>query len=117
VRQLRETVMEQIRNGGKATRDTGQRPTYAPGDRVVAVARPVPGHTRCPRYVWDKTGVVVSYWGNHVFPDTSAHQLGENPQPLYAVRFDGRDLWGADAEPGTSFTVDLWESYLRSADR
>jgi hypothetical protein len=31
------------------------------------------------------------------------------------VRFDGNELWGADAEPSASVTVDLFESYLELA--
>ncbi len=50
--------------------------------------------------------------GVHVFPDSHAHGLGEQPQPLYSVRFDARELWGEDAEPQQSVHLDLWESYL-----
>ena len=30
----------------------------------------------------------------YVFPDTVAVGLGEDPQWLYTVLFDGRELWG-----------------------
>ncbi len=53
--------------------------------------------------------------GGWVLPDTNAHHQGEHPEPVYAVRFDGTELWGASAEPGTSVTVDLFESYLEPA--
>jgi hypothetical protein len=33
-------------------------------------------------------------------------------EPVYAVRFAARDLWGAGSH---SVTVDLWESYLEEA--
>jgi hypothetical protein len=46
-----------------------------------------------------------------VFPDTNAHLQGDNPQYVHSVRFDARELWGADAEP-FDVTVDLFESYL-----
>jgi nitrile hydratase len=46
-----------------------------------------------------------------VLPDTHAHFLGENPQYVYTVRFDSRELWGADTEPFT-LTAELYESYL-----
>ena len=45
-------------------------------------------------------------------PDSSAIGKGDDPQWLYAVRFDGRDLWGRDAEPGSAVIVDCWEPYL-----
>jgi nitrile hydratase len=47
-----------------------------------------------------------------VFPDTNAHGQGEQPQPLYSVRFDARALWGESAEPNQAVHIDLWESYL-----
>ena len=53
--------------------------------------------------------------GCHVFPDTNSHGPGENPQWLYTVRFDGRDLWGADGEPTVKVSVDACEPYLEPA--
>ena len=53
--------------------------------------------------------------GAWVFADTNAHGRGENPQHLYGVRFDGRELWGDTAEPGAAVYLDLWESYLAPA--
>jgi nitrile hydratase beta subunit len=99
--------------GGVRKPDTGSR--FAPGDRVLALPRAVPGHTRAPRYIWGHTGVIVSYSGVYAFPDTVAHRRGENPEPVFGVRFEGRELWGPGAEPGTSVTVDLWESYMEHA--
>ncbi|MBI4276205.1 MAG: nitrile hydratase subunit beta, partial [Rhizobiales bacterium] len=37
---------------------------------------------------------------------------GENPQWLYTVAFDGRELWGADGDPAVQVSVDAWEPYL-----
>jgi hypothetical protein len=54
----------------------------------------------------------VLHHGAHVFPDTNAHGLGENPQHLYTVRIAARELWGDSAESNESVLVDLWESYL-----
>jgi nitrile hydratase len=50
--------------------------------------------------------------GIHVFPDSNAHGLGEQPQPLYSVRFEARELWGESAEPNEQVHLDCWESYL-----
>jgi len=47
-----------------------------------------------------------------VYPDDHAHGRGENPQYRYTVRFDGRELWGGAAEPGTVVLLDLFEPYL-----
>ena len=49
------------------------------------------------------------------FPTRNAHGLGENPQPLYSVCFDARELWGDSAEPRQTVSLDLWESYLEPA--
>jgi len=62
-----------------------------------------------------KRGRVHAYRGFHVFPDTSAHGRGENPQPLYSVRFEGNELWGDSGEPSQAVYLDLWESYLLPA--
>ena len=51
----------------------------------------------------------------HFIPETKAHGLGEQPQHVYSVRFEGRELWGEAAEPNQKLYLDLWESYLLSA--
>jgi nitrile hydratase len=71
-------------------------------------------HTRLPRYCRGKRGQIVLVHGVHVFPDTNAVGLGEQPQWLYTVRFDASDLWGADTT-AASVCVDCWESYLDDA--
>ena len=42
--------------------------------------------------------------------------LGEQPQWLYTVVFDGQAVWGADSASGLHLSVDAWESYLAPAD-
>ena len=56
--------------------------------------------------------MIHQHRGSHVFPDAHAHGEGEQPQPLYSVRFEARELWGESAEAGGSLYLDLWESYL-----
>ena len=69
---------------------------------------------RLPRYVRGHVGTVEMLHGVHVFPDTNA--LGEeNPQWLYTVTFDGRELWGPDGDASVKTSVDAWESYLEPA--
>ena len=70
-------------------------------------------HTRLPGYVRGKVGTIERLHGSHVFADTHAQGLGEQPQPLYTVVFDGAELWGGSATPGLRVSVDAWESYLR----
>ena len=60
-------------------------------------------------------GVVERDHGCHVFPDSAAIGAGENPQWLYTVVFDGRELWGADADPTVKISIDAFEPYLEPA--
>ena len=87
-------------------------PGYQVGDMVRTLRHGVAGHTRLPAYARNATGTVVACHGAWVYPDTNAHALGEQPQHLYTVAFDGEELWGADAEPGLSVRLDLFEPYL-----
>jgi nitrile hydratase subunit beta len=93
-------------------RETGATPRFAAGDAVLTRNMHPRGHTRLPRYARGKRGVIHRCHGIHVFPDTNAHGEGEQPQPLYSVRFDARELWGESAEPNQAVHIDLWESYL-----
>lgn len=96
-----------------AIRHTGATPRFAPGDPVVTRHVHPRGHTRLPRYARGRRGVILRCHGVHVFPDTNAHGGGEQPQPLYSVRFDAGELWGEAAEPNQVVHLDLWERYLR----
>ncbi len=91
------------------------RPRFAVGQRVAARNLHPPGHTRLPRYVRGKQGVITRVHPACVFPDTHAHGRGEQPQYVYSVRFVAQDLWGVDGEPAASVNLDLFESYLESA--
>jgi nitrile hydratase subunit beta len=73
------------------------------------------GHTRLPRYVRGRVGTVVLVHGCHVFPDAHARGDGEDPQWLYTVRFDGRELFGPDADPASAVSIDAFEPYLEPA--
>lgn len=90
-------------------------PRFAPGDPVRTRVIHPPGHTRLPRYARGKTGVVQRVHGAHVLPDSNAHGAGEAPQWLYSVRFDGRELWGEDADDTLAVTIEAWEGYLDAA--
>ena len=70
------------------------------------------GHTRLPRYARGKTGVIDRCQGVFVLADASAAGKGESPQWLYTVKFSATELWGDDARPGLSVSIDAWESYL-----
>lgn len=104
----RQRVMEERPEPAQAP----PRPRFVVGDLVVTRNVHPTGHTRLPRYARGKAGVIGRVYGPQIFPDTNAHGLGEQPQTLYNVRFDGRELWGESAEPDQVLTLDLWDSYL-----
>lgn len=96
--------------GGPSARATDRPQAFAPGDAVRVRNVTPDGHTRLPRYARGKRGTVVAVHGAHVFPDTNAHERGEDPHWLYSVRFEAQDLWG---RPGRdAVMIDLWEPYL-----
>lgn len=88
---------------------------FRPGDRVRAKNQHVRGHTRLPRYIRGKQGIVDRVHGIYDFPDTKAHGRAATPQPVYSVRFAAPELWGDAAAPNDSVCIDLWESYLDPA--
>lgn len=101
--------------GAPTARETTAPAAFAVDQAVRLYAGAVPHHTRLPGYVRGKRGRIERRHGMHVFADAHASGLGERPQWLYTVVFDGRELWGADAEPGLTVSVDAWEPYLESA--
>lgn len=109
-----------LAKGTSAERQATTTAAFTLGQRVRARQMHPAGHTRLPRYVRGHVGTVVRVHGVQVFADVHAatppgQAFDGAPQWLYAVEFDGRDLWGDDAEPGLRVSVDAWESYLEPA--
>jgi len=86
---------------------------FGPGDQVRTSRIDPPHHTRLPRYARGATGTVVECEGCHPLPDLRARQLPAGPEPVYAVRFAARELFG---DGDHAVTLELWETYLRPAD-
>ena len=87
-------------------------PRFKVGDRVrVRNINPI-SHTRMPRYIRGKQGVIAIDHGVFIFPDTYAIEQGEKPQHVYAVRFTARELWGPQGAPNDELVVDVWDDYL-----
>jgi nitrile hydratase len=110
-----EAVPAVLTRAGSYMREAPAAALFRPGDRVRALNINPTGHTRLPRYVRGHVGVVEAWRGAHVFPDSHAHGRGEDPRHLYSVRFEARELWGADARQGDNVRLDLWEPYLERA--
>jgi len=100
---------------GTYSRPTNTTPRFAVGDRVRTRNIHPKTHTRLPRYVRGRAGMIECVRGFHVFPDSVAIGAGENPQWLYTVRFESRELWGESADPTLTVSIEAWEPYLEPA--
>jgi nitrile hydratase beta subunit len=113
----RKLTSDAVKAGAGMTRGSFYRQQQGParfkvGDRVHMKNIHPKTHTRLPRYVRGRTGVIELIHGCHMFPDSVATDQGDNPQWLYTVVFDGRELWGPDADPTLKVSVDAFEPYL-----
>jgi nitrile hydratase len=110
-------LLDDFRNGASTRRDSDKQPKFTPGDRVRVRNLNPQGHTRCARYLRGKEGVIERVFGAFVFPDTNARDEGENPQPVYNVRFTATEVWGpAEDREDHTIRFDLWEPYLEAAE-
>jgi nitrile hydratase len=100
---------------GSYSREAAVPARFAIGDRVRTRNIHPQTHTRLPRYARGHVGVVESVRGCHVFPDSAAIDGRENPQWLYAVVFEGRELWGRDGDPKLKVSIEAFEPYLEAA--
>ena len=108
-------VQAALAKGSPTLRASAAAPRFTVGQRVRTRGEAVDHHTRLPGYVRGRCGTIERLHGAHVFADVHAQGLGEQPQQLYTVVFDGAELWGPDAAPGLRVSVDAWESYLQPA--
>jgi nitrile hydratase len=104
-----------LSRGIPSSQDPKVRPLFEVRQRVRARNINPAGHTRLPRYVRGKTGVIVRDHGVYLFPDSNAHFQGEKRQHVYSVRFAATELWGENASPRDSVHLDLWDDYLERA--
>jgi len=91
-------------------------PRFKASDRVRTKNVHPTGHTRLPRYARGKLGVIDRDHGVFILPDEHARSGAKVPTHCYAVRFEGRELWGPDAGPRDAVFVDCFEPYLEPAD-
>lgn len=113
----RDAVDAVLARGSSTQRPTSTAARYALGQRVRARNLHPQAHTRLPRYVRGHVGTVTLVHGGHVFADRHAatapgQAFDDRPEWLYTVAFDGAELWGPSAEPGTVVSVDAWEPCL-----
>ena len=112
---VRADVAKVLGRGAPYDRPASAPARYALGDKVRTKVRHPTTHTRLPRYARGKQGVIEAARGCFVFPDSNAHDAGEDPHWCYTVRFTGEELWGAEADPLLKVSIDAWEPYLERA--
>jgi nitrile hydratase subunit beta len=88
---------------------------FAVGDAVRVRDIHFAGHTRCPRYVRGRRGIVARIEPTAPVPEIEAHRRERVLEPTYSVRFEGADLWADAANPNTAVHVDLYARYLDPA--
>ncbi len=111
----REGILRAVYNRIPSNREVGIVPRFKVGDSVKVRNVHPRGHTRLPRYVRGKTGVIARFHGVHEFHDVVPDGTAALPQPVYNLCFQANELWGDSAEPNESLHIDLWESYLEPA--
>jgi nitrile hydratase subunit beta len=109
--QSKAQTLERLRTHRSPLRPAPTEPHFVVGDSVRVKTMYPAGHTRLPRYIRGKCGVIERFYGFQNLQDATT-QTNDPPQAVYAVRFDGRQVWGDDAEAQTSLCIDMWESYL-----
>ena len=107
-----DEVLTRQRNTRSARLNDDVAPRYHVGDQVRARNIHPKGHTRIPRYVRGRLGVIDRDHGVFIFPDTNAVFAGKRPQHLYSVCFTAREIWGTKAVNKDKVYVDMWDDYL-----
>lgn len=99
--------------GAPASMKIDQEPRFQVGQTVWVRNFNPKSHTRAPRYIRGRQGVVVNHHDAHVFADQHAKTGEQVPMHLYCVRFAAEEVWGTeDAESRVALYLDLFESYL-----
>ena len=109
-------ITNALRGRRAARMDDQLKPsTFKAGDRVRARNFHPTHHTRLPRYARGKLGVIDRDHGVFILPDEHASSGKKVPSHCYAVRFEGRELWGPQAGPRDAIYIDLFDEYLEPA--
>jgi nitrile hydratase subunit beta len=111
-RKFTTAEIDRVLTRGSFSRTEKAPARFKPGDRVRARNINPRTHTRLPRYVRGHLGTVERVQGCHVFPDAAAAGEGDQPQWLYTVCFGARELWGDEADPTVTVSIEAFEPYL-----
>jgi nitrile hydratase len=107
----REAPSTPAAEGNSRSSLDADKPRFGVDDRIRVRQFHPRGHTRCPRYVRGKVGVVTQVDGVVPLPDAEVRRAANPGEPVYSVRFAAGELWG-DGQEGASVTISLWDSYL-----
>jgi nitrile hydratase len=108
-------VREVLRQGASARRAEAVAARFRPGEKVITRNDHPSGHTRLPRYLRGRVGVIDRDHGVFVFADAHAMGGGPCPQHLYSVRFAATTLWGSQGHARDAIYADLWDDHLDHA--
>lgn len=86
--------------------------SFKVGDQIITKNINPKHHTRMPRYIRGKRGVIEQHHGIFKLPDTNAHGAVETPEHNYTVKFNGLELWGDEACANDFVYIDLFDSYM-----
>jgi nitrile hydratase subunit beta len=112
-----DAVLEAIAAGASQARSGGPHVPhrFRTGDRVRTRSTMHSGHHRLPRYARGRVGRIEAERGAFLLADAHAERSAQEPQALYTVLFEARELWGEEADPRDLVSLDLWDSYLEPA--
>ncbi len=111
---LAERVRRRIYAPQPLEQQTSSAPRFGVGDLIVVRNIHPTGHTRLPRYVRGKRGVITRIYGAQGFQDEPTI-ADSSPQHVYSVVFDANELWGENAESNQRLYIDMWECWMESA--
>ena len=90
-----QAVWHAVTAPGSYERKLSAPPAFRVGDRVRTRHLNPAHHTRLPRYLRGHAGEIVTWHGAHVFPDSNAQGLGEDPRHLYTAALFRLRAYGA----------------------
>ncbi len=110
-------IEQYLLTGDLAKRNVAYVNRFAVGDEVLVRNVPAAAHTRLPGFLRDRIGTIEAVYPDaySYFNDTGADGLGP-AMPVYCVKFEPDELWGAMAEPGFVLYADLFDAYLADPD-
>jgi len=109
-----DKAMYVVANRLPASLDIEMPAKFKVGDKIIAKNNNPYHHTRIPRYIRGRRGVIEQDYGVFPLPDAVAQCAGDQPQHVYNVRFSARELWGEEGDPNGAVYIDLFDDYMDS---